>query len=88
MYLFIPIYRALQEAQDIFGVDFDFEEFEKYDEDYEEDEEEEDQEVRTGSVSMVKPVWKQDLKFAIIIVALKMSLNVRYIRNCNFLCTP
>jgi len=30
-------YRALQEAQEIFGVDFDFEEFEQY-----EDEEEED----------------------------------------------
>jgi len=28
----------LQEAQDIFGVDFDFEEFDKYDDEYDEDE--------------------------------------------------
>ena len=34
-------FRALQEAQDIFGVDFDFEEFEQYGE-YDEDEEEEE----------------------------------------------
>ncbi|KAK2165049.1 hypothetical protein LSH36_55g00040 [Paralvinella palmiformis] len=34
----------LQEAQDIFGVDFDFDDFEQYDEDYEEDEEEEEDE--------------------------------------------
>lgn len=40
---FILKYSALQEAQDIFGVDFDYDEFEKYGEDYdEEDEEEED----------------------------------------------
>jgi len=31
-------YRALQEAHEIFGIDFDFEEFEQYDEDEEEDE--------------------------------------------------
>lgn len=36
---------ALQEAQDIFGVDFDYDEFGKYgEEDYEEDEEEEEEE--------------------------------------------
>jgi len=36
---------TLQEAQDIFGVDFDYEEFEKYeDEYYEEDEDEEEDE--------------------------------------------
>lgn len=36
--------RALQEAQDIFGVDFDYEEFGKYgEEDYEEEEEEEEE---------------------------------------------
>ncbi|KAJ8674975.1 hypothetical protein QAD02_010761 [Eretmocerus hayati] len=34
---------ALQEAQDIFGVDFDYDEFEKYDDDYAEEEEEEDE---------------------------------------------
>lgn len=34
----------LQEAQDIFGVDFDYDEFEKYDEEYYEDEEEEEEE--------------------------------------------
>lgn len=28
---------ALQEAQDIFGVDFDYDEFEKYDDEYEDD---------------------------------------------------
>ena len=32
-------YSALQEAQDIFGVDFDFDEFEQYGEDYDEEEE-------------------------------------------------
>jgi len=35
--------RALQEAQDIFGVDFDFDEFEQYDED--EDDEDIDDDV-------------------------------------------
>ncbi|KAH0952476.1 hypothetical protein HN011_000116 [Eciton burchellii] len=36
---------ALQEAQDIFGVDFDYDEFGKYGEDYEEEEEEEEEDV-------------------------------------------
>lgn len=40
-------YRALQEAQDIFGVDFDFDEFEHYGE-YDEEEEDEEDEVITG----------------------------------------
>jgi transcription elongation factor SPT6 len=35
----------LQEAQDIFGVDFDYDEFGKYGEDYEEEEEEEEEDV-------------------------------------------
>lgn len=36
---------ALQEAQETFGVDFDFDEFSKYEQDeYEEDEEEEEDE--------------------------------------------
>lgn len=40
------INRALQEAQETFGVDFDYEDFTKYDEEYdEEDEEEEDEYV-------------------------------------------
>ena len=30
-------HRALQEAQEIFGIDFDFEEFEQFDDDEEED---------------------------------------------------
>ena len=34
--------RALQEAQDIFGVDFDFEEFDQYGEGSEEEEEDQD----------------------------------------------
>lgn len=43
-YLFL-VRRALQEAQDIFGVDFDYDEFGKYgEEDYEEEEEEEEDE--------------------------------------------
>lgn len=38
------MFRALQEAQDIFGVDFDYDEFGKYgEEDYEEEEEEEEE---------------------------------------------
>ena len=36
-------FSALQEAQDIFGVDFDFEEFEQYRDDEEELEEEEEE---------------------------------------------
>jgi len=46
-------HRALQEAQEIFGIDFDFEEFEQFDED-EEEEEEEDEEVSDwlGSLSV------------------------------------
>lgn len=35
---------ALQEAQDIFGVDFDYDEFSKYDQDGYDEEEEEDEE--------------------------------------------
>lgn len=47
--------RALQEAQDIFGLDFDFEEFNQYGEDYEEALEE-DSEVRglVSSLQLVK----------------------------------
>ena len=40
--------RALQEAQDIFGVDFDYEDFEKEGEEYEEDDEEEEYEDEEG----------------------------------------
>jgi len=36
-------YRALQEAQEIFGIDFDFEEFEQFGEDEEEEEEDEEE---------------------------------------------
>ncbi len=36
-------FRALQEAQDIFGVDFNFEEFEQYGDEYDEEEEAEDE---------------------------------------------
>lgn len=39
---FIFDFRALQEAQDIFGVDFDFDEFEKFGDEYEEEEEEDE----------------------------------------------
>lgn len=43
-YFFFFLFRALQEAQDIFGVDFDYDEFGKYaEEDYEEEEEEEEE---------------------------------------------
>jgi len=37
--------RALQEAQDIFGVDFDYDEFDKYDEEEYEEEEESQEDV-------------------------------------------
>lgn len=42
--LIILIFRALQEAQETFGVDFDYDEFSKYEQDEyeEEDDEEED----------------------------------------------
>lgn len=33
------LYRALQEAQDIFGVDFDMSEFDQYGEEYDEEDE-------------------------------------------------
>nr|CAD7195384.1 unnamed protein product [Timema douglasi] len=39
---------ALQEAQDIFGVDFDYDEFEKYDEFDEDEDEEDDYDVEEG----------------------------------------
>lgn len=38
----LTIHRALQEAQDIFGVDFDFDDFDKYEDEYEDEEEEEE----------------------------------------------
>ena len=37
--------RALQEAQDIFGVDFDFEDFDQYQDEYSEGEDDEEDEV-------------------------------------------
>lgn len=45
-----PIFNdaALQEAQDIFGVDFDFDEFEKFGDEYEEEEEDEYDEDEAG----------------------------------------
>lgn len=33
----------MQEAQDIFGVDFDFEDFDKYEDEYEEEEEDDEE---------------------------------------------
>ena len=45
MAIFYHLYRALQEAQDIFGVDFNFDEFDQYGDDYEEEDEDEDEEV-------------------------------------------
>ncbi|KAG5326675.1 SPT6H factor, partial [Acromyrmex heyeri] len=47
---------ALQEAQDIFGVDFDYNEFDKYgEEDYEEEEEEEEDEYMDEDVDIERP---------------------------------
>ena len=50
--MFLSITRALMEAQDIFGLDFDFDEFEKYGrDDFSSDEEEdeyEEEEVEDG----------------------------------------
>ena len=44
-------FRDLQRAQDIFGVDFDFDEFDQYGDEYDEDEDdEEDEEVRENSM--------------------------------------
>lgn len=44
-FLFTIVFRALQEAQDIFGVDFDYDEFDKYgDEDYDEEEDDDEDE--------------------------------------------
>ncbi len=42
--MFIECSSALQEAQDIFGVDFDFDDFEKYDDEYDGEEEEDEDE--------------------------------------------
>ncbi|XP_077258460.1 transcription elongation factor SPT6 isoform X1 [Temnothorax americanus] len=47
---------ALQEAQDIFGVDFDYDEFGKYgEEDYEEEEEEEEDEYLDDDIDTERP---------------------------------
>ena len=40
VYMFV--FRALQEAQDIFGVDFDYADFEQYEGEYDEEEEEDE----------------------------------------------
>lgn len=54
-YIFL-VYRALQEAQDIFGVDFDYDEFGKYgEEDYEEEEEEEEDEYMDEDIDTERP---------------------------------
>ncbi|CAG7720260.1 unnamed protein product [Allacma fusca] len=52
---------TLQEAQDIFGVDFDYDEFEKYDDEYYEDEEEEEDEYEDDE-QRTKRVKKQPRK--------------------------
>ncbi|XP_068086670.1 transcription elongation factor SPT6 [Anabrus simplex] len=54
---------ALQEAQDIFGVDFDYDEFEKYGEDeYEDEEEEEDEYIDEGDTERRRRPKKADRK--------------------------
>ncbi|XP_013397141.1 transcription elongation factor SPT6 isoform X3 [Lingula anatina] len=56
---------ALQEAQDIFGVDFDFADFDQYGSEYEEDElEEEYEEEMEGEEGTVKPKKKTSKKRA------------------------
>lgn len=61
------VYRALQEAQETFGVDFDYDEFTKYDEDeYDEEEEEEDDYVdddaEEGKRYFTKIIRKKNLQ--------------------------
>ncbi|GFO10563.1 LOW QUALITY PROTEIN: transcription elongation factor spt6, partial [Plakobranchus ocellatus] len=60
---------ALQEAQEIFGVDFDFADFEKYDEDEEDSEDEDEYEVEEegedGEPRKKKPGWKKATKKSI-----------------------
>lgn len=42
MWYILFISSALQEAQDIFGVDFDYDEFDKYGDEYDEEDEEDE----------------------------------------------
>ena len=53
--------RALQEAQDIFGVDFNFDEFEQYGDEYEEDEDEEEEEVSFLNEIIIRYEYKDIL---------------------------
>ncbi len=58
--VFVSFNRAVQEAQDIFGVDFNFEDFD-YDDEYEEEEEEEEEEEVSEptflSMCFTRRVW-------------------------------
>lgn len=63
MYLIIFLFlnRSLQEGQDIFGVDFDYDEFEKYGEEDYEDEEDDDEyleydEEEDGTIKKISTV--------------------------------
>lgn len=58
IYIFIIViyFSALQEAQDIFGVDFDYDEFDKYgEEDYEEEEDEEEDDYVDEEADIDRP---------------------------------
>ena len=58
---FISLYRALQNVHDIFGMDFDFNEFDKYGDDYEDEDELDDYEYDDEELEGVrwhKVVWR------------------------------
>ena len=63
------ISRALQEAQDIFGVDFNFEEFGDYDEEEDFDEEYEDEEEEGEGAPRAKKTKKRATKKSIFDVS-------------------
>lgn len=48
---------ALQEAQETFGVDFDYDEFSKYDDDYDDDEEEDEEDEYEEGTSLKHVVY-------------------------------
>ena len=55
-------FRALQEAQDIFGIDFDFDEFERFGGEEEDEEDEEDEYEEEGDAERPKRSKKQQKK--------------------------
>ena len=78
MKVFFCYVRALMEAQDIFGLDFDFDEFEKYGrDDFSSDEDEDEYEEEDGEDGTLRQQKKKSTKKSIYEVRFVRAFLVR-----------